>query len=206
MESTLRFRRSRWLLMLAFLLAPLLLGIRAAPAQATGFVAPHWVRQIGSSGHATLYAWGMSHEPDGTLVVSDYNNYNMKLYSPTGTLLKTFGSRGTAINQVSQPYTTAVDPIDGSIYVANPLGQNVLKYDSQGNYLSTIVVQAPDLVLAQYGINYVYDAYINTDAQGHLWVVSSHNIDSPLIPPWPARVLEYDRSGNLMLEFGVNGT
>jgi tripartite motif-containing protein 71 len=206
MESTLRLRRPRWLLMVAIVLAPLLLGIRAAPVHATTFVAPHWVRQIGQSGHATLYAWGMAHEPDGTLVVSDYNNYNMKLYSTSGTLLKTFGVRGTGPGQVSQPYTTAVDPIDGSIYVANPIGQNVLKYDSQGNYLSSVVITAPDLFLAQYNINYVYDAYINTDAQGHLWVVSSHNIDSPLAPPWPARVLEYDRQGNLMLEFGTNGT
>src|SRR5439155_8788654 len=110
MSSSNQSRSARIAVIAMVLIAPLLLAVRPVPARATTFVAPHWVKQIGQPGHATLYPWGMSHETDGTLIVGDYNNYNIKLFGPSGNLVKTFGTKGKNVDQISQPYTVAVDP------------------------------------------------------------------------------------------------
>ena len=73
----------RWALgaVLATLLAmaTTLLTVPTAHAAVTAT----WVRQIGKPGHAGLYAWGAATAKDGSILVGDYNNYNVKKYSTT---------------------------------------------------------------------------------------------------------------------------
>ena len=60
-------------------MAASLLTVPAANAAVTAT----WVRQIGKPGHAGLYAWGAATALDGSILVGDYNNYNVKRYSTT---------------------------------------------------------------------------------------------------------------------------
>ena len=91
----------------------------SAPVGATGFVAPTWQNQIGHAGHSYVYPFGMAFAPDGTLLVTDYNNHLVKRFSTSGALLGSYGSLGSAQNQFNQPYGVAVDPNDGSFYVGD---------------------------------------------------------------------------------------
>ena len=90
-----RHNNPRWALgaVLATLLAmaTTLLTVPTAHAAVTAT----WVRQIGKPGHAGLYAWGAATAKDGSILVGDYNNYNVKRYSTSGRLLQTIGSKGS---------------------------------------------------------------------------------------------------------------
>ena len=52
---------------------------------ASGFTAPKFVRTIGKAGDAYVYPWGMATETfgpyAGDIVVGDYNNYVIKIFS-----------------------------------------------------------------------------------------------------------------------------
>ncbi len=97
------------------LLAALMLSI-AATAGALTFPAgaaittPTYLRTIGFPGHAGVYAWGMATGIDGSIVVSDYNNYVLHRFTPEGELINTFSGRGREPGQTSQPYGVAVEP------------------------------------------------------------------------------------------------
>ena len=104
--------------------------LQAASASTT----PTYVRTIGHVGDAFVYPWGMATEPavggawDGDVIVGDYNNYNVKVFQPNGTYVTSFGSRGADPGEMGQPYGIAVDPNDGSIYVADLNNRRVDKF------------------------------------------------------------------------------
>ena len=175
----------------------ILASIAMAPAgHAASFTQPTFVRQIGQAGHAFVYPWGLATAMDGTLLTSDYNNFNIKRFTTSGSYVGAFGSSGTGPGQFNQPYSVAVDPNDGSIYVADPVQHQVLKFNPSGSWLYSINVSAPDLT------PYVYIPYLTVAANGWVYVVHSHNTS----PTFTHRVLVYDSTGNLLNEFGVNGT
>ena len=79
-----------------------------------------------------------------------------------------------------QPYTCAVSPIDGSIFVAelkdNPYSNRIAKYDLNGNFLYEI---RPDgWSLAVRGV--AHDGRRN---DGSLWVLQSHYWNTIADPP-----------------------
>src|SRR5438270_11083065 len=96
----------------------LLAASLATPASAATFVAPTWTKQIGGPGRAFVYPWGIATAIDGTILVGDYVNGNIKRFDTSGTFLGQFGSLGGGNGQFQQPNSVAVDPSDGSIYVS----------------------------------------------------------------------------------------
>ena len=171
-----------------------------APAgMAAGFSLPFFVNQFGGPATAAVYPWGMAAEPDGTLLVSDYDNHSVKRYDLAGDLLGTFGSAGPALSQYNQPYSVGFDAGAGTVYVTDPVNLRFLAYDSAGNWLRTVPVSAPDLGAL------VYDAYLAVGADGTVYVETAPDTLSGSQATWPQRILEYDSQGNLLREFGANG-
>jgi tripartite motif-containing protein 71 len=181
--------------LVGLLAAAILAALLTSPAGAS-FATPAWQRQIGRPGHAFVYPWGMATAIDGTILTSDYNNYRIRRFSPDGAWLQDISSLGSGPGQTNQPYGIAVDPNDGSIYLADVVNNEIDKFNAAGKWQFAIKPSAPDLG------PYVYTPRLAVNSLGWVYVVSSHN----LTPDWPHRVLVYDQAGTLMNEFGSNGT
>ena len=164
-------------------------AVLAQPAGAA-ITTPTYVRTIGFPGHAGVYAWGMATGIDGSIVVSDYNNYVLRRFTPGGQLINTFSGRGREPGQTSQPYGVAVNPNDGSIYMADLTPREIEKYDEDGNYLTTINA-------AQYGAYYASRVAVNSE--GRLYVISSH---TP--PTFQHRLVVFDENDNYLFTKNYN--
>jgi DNA-binding beta-propeller fold protein YncE len=91
------------------------------------------VRQIGGSGHADLYGWGMATLRDGSVLVGDYWNYRIVHYAKDGTFLGTVVPRG---GSHLAPYGIAVDPTNDDLYFGDvDSNATVDKYSAAGNFL-----------------------------------------------------------------------
>ncbi|MGB0099125.1 MAG: Ig-like domain-containing protein [Nocardioides sp.] len=137
-------RRRRLLVMILALLmltpAAVLLGSTSASAAAT--FPPRYERTIGGDGRPGVFSWGVQYNPvSDEVLVGDYLNFKIRRYDRDGNYLGDFWRD----DHVGQPYTIAVDPADGSIYVAelkdNPLTVAIAKYDVEGNFLSSLPVR-----------------------------------------------------------------
>ena len=164
-------------------------AVLAQPAGAA-ITTPTYVRTIGFPGHAGVYAWGMATGIDGSIVVSDYNNYVLRRFTPGGELINTFSGRGREPGQTSQPYGVAVNPNDGSIYMADLTPREIEKYDEDGNYLTTINA-------AQYGAYYASRVAVNSE--GRLYVISSH---TP--PTFQHRLVVFDENDTYLFTKNYN--
>ncbi|HEX6843779.1 MAG TPA: 6-bladed beta-propeller [Actinomycetota bacterium] len=182
-------RTVRVRLLAALSLAALVVAGMLAPAGAA-ITTPTYVRTIGFSGHAGLYAWGMATGSDGSIVVSDYNNYVLRRFTEGGQLINTFSGRGTGPGQTSQPYGVAVNPNNGAIYMADLTPREIEKYDANGNYLKTINA-------AQYGGYYASRVAVNS--QGRLYVISSH---TP--PTFQHRLIVFDQNDTYLFTKNYN--
>lgn len=126
-----------------------LLGAVPGPIPAPGAVAADAVslvpvRQIGQSGHAELYGWGVAFDPtDNTVLVGDYWNFRIARFNLDGTSAgpdpMTIANKGSANNESpapllhQSPYGIAVDPVDGSFFVGDvDGGKTVDKYTHDG--------------------------------------------------------------------------
>ena len=108
----------------------------------TAFTTPRYVRTIGGAGRPGVFSWGVEYNPvTNEVLVSDYLNFKIRRYDLQGNHLGDFWRD----NAAGQPYTVAVDPNSGAIYVAelkdNPLTVAIAKYDKNGNFLSSIPVR-----------------------------------------------------------------
>lgn len=176
----------------------LMLGLVAAtPSPAEAASTPTYLRTIGHPGHAGVYAWGMATATDGTILVGDYWNYQVRRYSATGTLLQTIGSRGTGPGKMGPPHGLAVDPNDGSIYVADLNNGEIDKFNSSGAYLtswSTFVFGGT--------VPFPYSPRLAVDSQSRVYQVSSHVLSIP----FSHRIIVRDSSGAVLRIMGTNGT
>lgn len=162
------------------------LDTKAAPS----FNAPSWTMQIGQPGSAFVYPWGMTWDPtSNTIITSDYNNYNVKRFSPAGALVATYSSKAALGG--SQPYGVAVDPVTGNFVVDNLEGY--LRYSSTGNLINTVSTQPEHAFYAPFiGISPTNET---------VYVVQSTGLDLS----GANVVLMYDKNDNFKGEFGTNG-
>jgi DNA-binding beta-propeller fold protein YncE len=163
-----------------------------AVTPAEGAVTSQWVRQIGKSGHAGLYAWGAATAKDGTILVTDYNNYALKRYSTSGELLQTIGGKGNAPGKTNQPYGVGVDPVDGTIYVVDTVPREIEVYHADGRPKATWDIDPT-------GGYYTTRLAVNND--GWVYTVNSQSISQTS----PHTIHVYDRDGNWMFKFGKTG-
>jgi DNA-binding beta-propeller fold protein YncE len=167
---------------------------------ASGFTAPNFVRTIGKAGDAYVYPWGMATETfgpyAGDIVVGDYNNYVIKIFSPTGTLVDTLNTRGKALSSsvgpMGQPYGIAVDPNDGSIYVADLNKKRIDKFNDAGVF--QYVITPP---------RGYYAPYVAVNAAGDLFIAESTITDVT----GTNEIFEYSNTGTPITTYvGTDGT
>jgi len=79
---------------------------------------------------------GLALDRLGNLYVVDAASYHIYKLAPDGTLLATFGSRGSAPGQFDRPTAIALDPI-GNLYVADTANSRIEKLSATGVALAT---------------------------------------------------------------------
>jgi len=72
----------------------------------------------------------------GNVYVADYNNNRIAKFSPTGTPLNGWGTRGSGNNQFIRPYGVAVDA-SNRVYVADSDNNRIQQFSATGGYLRT---------------------------------------------------------------------
>lgn len=70
---------------------------------------------------------------NGTILIADLSEGNVKVYSDSGRLLRTLGRKGDGPGEFRQPIYTAVDP-SGRIYVVEPSPAKVAVFDGDGRF------------------------------------------------------------------------
>src|SRR5262245_18019381 len=89
--------------------------IASAPPASAAWTTPRFVRAIGGNGRPGVFAWGTQYNPvTHEVLVGDYLNNQVRRFGTDGSYLGEFWRTGAA----GQPYSIAVDPTDGDIYVA----------------------------------------------------------------------------------------
>src|SRR6188474_3013845 len=83
-----------------FLVLTLMLAIPIARAMD----APTYVREWHTKG------WSIAYSPDNTLIVADSHSDRIEKYSPSGSLLLSWGTEGNGPGQFRNPLGVAVDP------------------------------------------------------------------------------------------------
>jgi DNA-binding beta-propeller fold protein YncE len=140
----------------------------------------------------------MATATDGTLLVGDYWNYRVHRFGTNGALLQTFSTKGKGPGQNLAPHGLAVDPRDGSIYVADQNATEIDRFDAAGNYLYSIRtfifgVTRPNS----------YVTRMVVDSRGWVYAVNSHSL--PSLDDFAQRVLVFDDQGKFQFAFGENG-
>lgn len=143
---------------------------------------PKFLRSIGGSGRPGVFAWGTCYsEFTDYVYVTDYLNFQVRVYDKQGNHITDF----YRADQDGQPYTCAVSPIDGSIYVAelkdNPYSNRIAKYDANGVFQYEIRPTGSPLP---------YSVWITVDDQGALWMLNSHYWHTMADPPKISKYVE----------------
>jgi DNA-binding beta-propeller fold protein YncE len=176
------------------MLASIALGSGVTRAAAATWTPPGYVRSVGGTGTAGVYAWGIQYDAATNQVeVADYWNFFVRSYSPTGTQTASFYQ--SASTRQGQPESIAVNPQNGDIYVAENGTQKAAGYiahfSDTGTYIGEINTQSE------------YTAWIAIDHNNHLFVVNGHLSGSS---QHPNRVQEYDISQSNDPEINSWGT
>ncbi len=175
-------------------LASVALGSGVTGAGAATFTPPGYVRSVGGTGTAGVYAWGIQYDATTNQIeVADYWNFYVRSYTPTGTQTQSFYQ--SAATRQGQPESIAVNPLNGDIYVAENGTQKsagyVAHFSDTGAYIGEINTQSE------------YTAWIAIDHNNHLFVVNGHLSGSSHNPN---KVQEYDISQSNDPEINSWGT
>lgn len=188
MQSMRSLRKTASAITVAVLASVLVLAA-VVPAQAASFP-PRFLRSVGGSGRPGVFAWGVQWNPvTNEMLVGDYLNFQVRRYDMNGNHLGDFWNG----NAVGQPYTIAVDPADGAIYVAelkdNPFAAAIAKYDKFGTFLYRInATLSSNPGATRFRAFYPVWMTVEEDT-GNIWVLDSHFSNTIASPP---RVLQLD--------------
>ncbi|KAA3639015.1 MAG: 6-bladed beta-propeller, partial [Armatimonadetes bacterium] len=159
-----------------------MLAALVAPAQADPYSEPEYVGSIGHPGRAGVYAWGMATAPNGNLIVGDYWNYRTHEYTPEGVLVNTFGSRGDGPGENNAPHGVAVDPTDGSIYVADLNNGEIDHFAADGTHIEDLSTFAlHPLTFQPLTVPFPYAPRLAFDTNGLSFMVSSHSTPADFV-------------------------
>ena len=126
--------------------------------------------------------------PGGEIFVTDLNRHRVAVYSGTGSLLRAFGTEGTADGQLQQPIGVAVD--DGSAFVLDSGRADVQRFSTAGSFQGRFGASGggPGEFLSPNGIA--------ADRRGAIYVLDAGN----------SRVQTFGRDGSPRGSFGEAGT
>ena len=164
-------------------------GAAVTPVSAA-FKAPTWTLQIGQPGTAFVYPWGMAWDPvSNTILTSDYNNWQVRRFTPSGSLAGTYSSKAALGGQ--QPYGIAVDPVTDNFVVDDLEGY--LRYSANGTLLNSVST-APEHAF--------YAPFLAiSPTNENVYVVQSNGLS----PTGSNVVLIFDKNDHFLSQFGTNG-
>jgi uncharacterized protein (TIGR03663 family) len=133
---------------------------------------------------------GIAVDSTGNLLVADTGNKRILQFTPMGELLNQIGGGGVRLGNFEEPTAVAVDPRDGSIYVADAWNRRIQKFDANLQPLAEWPVPS-------WGSQHLYyKPYLTVAGNGDLYASDPENF----------RILVYNSAGGVKATFGSYGT
>jgi DNA-binding beta-propeller fold protein YncE len=110
----------------------------------------------------------------GNLYVADTHNHRIQEFSPTGRLIRSFGSRGSGDGQFWQPRGVAIDPF-GNVWVADHENHRVEKFTATGRFLGKFGANGGDGSFGGGRGEFNSPRGLSSDAQGNIYVADDAN-------------------------------
>ncbi len=134
--------------------------------------------------------------PDGTIYVSDTENFRIQHLTPQGEVLQVWGSFGDTTagdapgGTFNQPWGIAVAP-DGSVYVADTWNHRIQKFSAEGEFLQ---------MWGYFGQAETPEAFwgprdVAVDADGRVFITDTGN----------KRIVVFSENGEFITQFGEAG-
>src|SRR5690606_35511813 len=132
---------------------------------------------------------GLAVDANDNLLVADTGNKRILRFSPTGELIQQVGGGGVALGRFEEPTSVAVDPRDGSIFVADAWNRRIQKLDANLQPLA-------EWPISSWGSQHLYHKpYLAVADSGDVYATDPGNY----------RVLVYNSAGGLKAAFGSFG-
>lgn len=132
---------------------------------------------------------GIAIDSTGNLLVADTGNKRIIQFSPTGDLINQIGGGGARLGNFEEPTAVAVDPRDGSVYVADAWNRRIQKFDAN------LQVMAEWPVLSWGSQHLFHKPYIAVAGNGDVYISDPENF----------RVIVYNSAGGVKAAFGSYG-
>ncbi len=116
---------------------------------------------------------GIAYAPDCTLWVVSTRSHRVQNFSPNGELIGGFGEFGSGEGQLDHPWGVAIDPIDGSVLVADWRNDRVQRFTPGGQHLQTLDNAGPNAPAGKEKMNRPSDVAV--DAHGDVYVCDRGN-------------------------------
>ncbi|HSZ14187.1 MAG TPA: RHS repeat-associated core domain-containing protein [Solirubrobacteraceae bacterium] len=148
-------------------------------------------------------------DSSGNLWVVDNGNDRIQVFSATGTLLKKFGSEGTAGGQFLSPWGIAINASTGNVYVSDTTNDRIEEFSSAGTFMRTFgfgvstgeekfQICTTACVAGKVGSGsgqFHSPQGVAVDSAGNVWVVDEGN----------SRIEEFNEKGEYLSAFGTHG-
>jgi uncharacterized protein (TIGR03663 family) len=132
---------------------------------------------------------GIAMDSTGNLLVADTGNKRILQFTPNGDLLNQIGGGGVQLGNFEEPTSVAVDPRDGSVYVADAWNRRIQKFDANLQSLAEWPVPS-------WGSQHLYHKpYVTVAGNGDVYASDPENF----------RVLVYNSAGGIKAAFGSYG-
>lgn len=132
---------------------------------------------------------GLAIDAGGNLLVADTGNKRILQFTPDGELLRQAGGGGAMLGLFEEPTALALDPRDGSIYVADAWNRRIQKLDPN-------LVAIAEWPVASWGSqNLWHKPYVAVADNGDVYVTDPENY----------RVIVFNSAGGIKAAFGGFG-
>ena len=81
--------------------------------------------------------WGVAVSKMGEIIVTEHGKHCVSVFSPRGTKIRSFGSRGSEEGQLNEPHGVAVDR-NGDILVVDSKNNRIQKFMASGKFLTAV--------------------------------------------------------------------
>lgn len=140
--------------------------------------------------HALFGPRGIAIDNSGLLVVADTGNKRILQFTPEGEIVQQIGGGGLALGRFEEPTSVAVDPRDGSIFVADAWNRRIQKLDPT-------LVPLAEWPVSSWGSEHLYyKPYVTVAGNGDVYASDPENF----------RVIVYNSAGGIKTGFGSYGT
>lgn len=132
---------------------------------------------------------GVAIDSTGNLLVADTGNKRIMRFAPTGEVVGQVGGGGIQLGNFEEPTSVAVDPRDGSIYVADAWNRRIQKLDAN-------LLPLAEWPVPSWGSQHLYyKPYLTVTGNGDVYASDPENF----------RLLVYNSAGGVKAAFGAYG-